>query len=268
MAENIVPTQTSVPGVELIYLKDQDVAGIHGRGLAKLLGCPPMTIQRLVEGVTFEHLLEVEIQTGGGIQGVTFILESGVIQILKAIRRSGRIKQTTKDAAEDLYDRFAVAGFKLYTMLKVAPEALKEKVDRHVEELEVLRMRQEVLKLEKELLDKRDWIVRTLPEPQQQKILGYATIERVEYRDRVIHNDDIVNDGSTTTKSELCHRYKFLTRNGKPDYRKLNAYLEQLPSEAFDTSVRFLENNELRRDWIPQLDRLIDCSDRNLYIGE
>jgi hypothetical protein len=125
---NPIPTQTQIPGVELIYLEDRDVAGIHYSGLARLIGCNKQTITDAVEGVKQELVVKAEIQTSGGLQGVNFILEQGVVEILKKIRRSSRIKKETRDAAEDLYDRFAIAGFKLYAMLQVAPEVLKEKL--------------------------------------------------------------------------------------------------------------------------------------------
>ena len=119
---NIVRTQVS-DRVDLIYLSDLGKAGIHIRGLASMLNCAPMVISRSIEGVSQDNILELEMQTAGGLQGVTFILERGVVQVLKSIRRSN-CAQATKDAAEELYDRFAEAGFKLYAMLEVAPEAL------------------------------------------------------------------------------------------------------------------------------------------------
>jgi hypothetical protein len=126
VADRIVPTQTPVSGVELIYLEDQDVAGIHIRGLARLLGCDPKAVKRVSETVALESIFEAEIQTTQGVRTVAFILEEGVIQILEAIMDGGH-KQETKSAAKDLYRRFARAGFKLYAMLQVAPEKLKQK---------------------------------------------------------------------------------------------------------------------------------------------
>jgi phage antirepressor YoqD-like protein len=130
MSNNIVPTtETNIPGVELIYLEDLDVAGIHIRGLARLLDCDMSLVRRLLEGEAFKHILEAQIQTPGGIQGAVFILEEGVVEVLEKIQDSARIKQETRDAARNLYRQFAKAGFKLYTMLHVAPHKLKQKVD-------------------------------------------------------------------------------------------------------------------------------------------
>jgi len=270
MANSIVPTQTSIPGVELIYLKERDAAGIHVRGLARMLDCDPKTVQRAVEGVTIEDKVEAEIETGGGIQGVTFILESGVIKVLKEIRRSTRTKKETRDTAEDLYDRFAVAGFKLYAMLKVAPDELKAKVDKHIEDLEILKLKQEVLKLEKDLLDKRDWIVRTLPESAQQKILGYTEVKVVEIRDRVLHDEDVIRDGSTINKTDMCRQLGLLTKSGSPDYKRLNKFLQSadIPANAWKLVASVRENEELNLDQWQSVQQKWLGSDRNLYIGE
>lgn len=133
MSELILSTKDCEADLGLIYLEDRDVAGIHYRGLARLLGCDQKTVANAAKGVNPKYIESIEIQTGGGIQGVNFILEPGVVEALRIIRRSKRIKQETIDAAEDLYDRFAEAGFKLYAMLQVAPSTLKRKFNQEVQ---------------------------------------------------------------------------------------------------------------------------------------
>lgn len=116
---------TSDNGLGLIYLKDRGVAGIATKALARLLDCNYVSISgAIARGASQEYVLKTEIPTNGGVQGANFILEAGVIQVLKYIRK-GKFKPETKAAAEDLYDRFALAGFKLYTILQVAPEELR-----------------------------------------------------------------------------------------------------------------------------------------------
>lgn len=126
----LVTTKTSVPGVELVYLHDRDLAGINIRGLARMLDCQPTTIVNVIKGVNLTEVEELEILTNGGVQGVNFIFEVGVIKILKAIRHSKRIDDVTRQNAEILYDRFAEAGFRLFTMMNTAPDVLKEKIDK------------------------------------------------------------------------------------------------------------------------------------------
>lgn len=126
MTDLITETVELHDDLGLIYLKDEGIAGIHIRGLAKLLGCGSESIRFAMSqgGCQAQEVIELEIPTNGGIQGVKFILESGVTKALKYIRR-GKFADSTRLAAEDLYDRFAEAGFKLYVMLKVEPEALR-----------------------------------------------------------------------------------------------------------------------------------------------
>ena len=127
----ITTTQTQ-DGVELVYLKDRNMAGIHIAGLARLLDCDSMTVSRAARTVTKEDVFELEMPTSQGLRTVTFMNEPGVMQVLKVLR-SGKHNQATKDTAEALYDRFAMAGFKLLVMLKVAPEVLAEKMAPSIE---------------------------------------------------------------------------------------------------------------------------------------
>ncbi|MGL5061418.1 MAG: hypothetical protein ACRC62_15705 [Microcoleus sp.] len=284
MANDIVPiktTATNIPGVELVYLEDRDLAGINQKGFARLLGCDNKTAANVFQGVNQDGILELEMQTEGGFQGVKFATEEAVIEALEIVM-DGRFKAETKATAREIYRRFAKAGFKLGVMLNVAPEALKTKVDRHIAELQLQELRNEGLRLEVQketaiasgkqadlqLVQFRHIVTSTMPEAIQQKVLGYSEIKTIEYRDRVLHNDDLISDGSTLLKSELCDRYGIKTRNGKPDYKRLNEVLTQLPSEAFDLTVRLQDNYELRREWLPQLDRIVREGDRGLFLGE
>ena len=123
---------------------------------------------------------------------------------------------------------------------------------------------------EKSLLDTRHLIVSSCPEPVQQKILGYQTVEKVEYRDRILVGGDLINDGSTMTKTELCKRYGFITKSGSPDFKKLNKHLESLPipEDAWRVQPSVRDNKELTRDYLPTLDRMIMEDSRQLWFGE
>lgn len=124
---------------------------------------------------------------------------------------------------------------------------------------------------EKAILDTRHLIVSTCPEPVQQKIFGYEVIKEVEYRDRIVHNEQLIHDGETLTKTELCKRYGFVyPKSGKPNYIQLNDYLARikLPSEAWELKARIQDTQELRREYLPELDRLLIDSDRQMWLGE
>lgn len=111
-----------------MYSKELDKSGISISGLAEVIGCNKMTVQKVAENSNVEDVLEAEILTGVGTRSVTFILENGVIQVLETLMQ-GRHKAETKAAAISLYRKYAIAGFKLHTMLECAPERLKEMVD-------------------------------------------------------------------------------------------------------------------------------------------
>lgn len=125
---------------------------------------------------------------------------------------------------------------------------------------------------EKSVIDTRHLIVSTCPEPVQQKILGYDEVKVIEYRDRFFDGNQMINDGSTVNKTELCKRYGFLTRNGKPDYKKLNLALKLTGmldrSEAWELTAVVQENQQFRREFLSALDRLMLDNTRQMFLGE
>jgi len=154
----------------------------------------------------------------------------------------------------------------------------------YAKEIEMQKLRNEELQLEAQkaqaeaqktqaelsLTQFRHSITQTCPEPVQQKILGYQQVEKVEYRDRVFRDDELLRSGETINKTELCHRYRILTNNGKPNYKRLNELLNsaELPEDAFEGTYSIRENKELKREYLSQLDALFTESNRNLFLGE
>jgi hypothetical protein len=154
-------------------------------------------------------------------------------------------------------------------------------------EMELIKLRNEGLALEAQkemaiaqakqadlaLAQFRNTIVNTCPEPVQQKILGFSVIEKIEYRDRIIKDDEIINDGETVTKTYLCDRYGFKTKSGKPDYKSLNNFLTQTGlesiSEAWQLSAYVQESQQLKREYLGELDRRFHAiKSRQLFLGE
>ena len=122
---------------------------------------------------------------------------------------------------------------------------------------------------ENQLLQFRHYISTALPEFQQQKILGYEVVEKTQTIDRIVNESGyVINDGATVTKKDLCKRLGFLTKNGAADYKRLNHYLDKLPHTAFEDVAVIQENRQLRRDWIAELERVVNDSDRQKWIGE
>lgn len=142
------------------------------------------------------------------------------------------------------------------------------------EQSEILDKQIELAKLENQksqsdlaIVNLRYTITQTCPEHIQQKVLGYTEIKTVEYRDRIIKDDEIINNGSTVNKTWLCKRFGLLTRTGNPDTKRLNAYLAEMPSEAFQLSAYIRENQEFKREYLSMLEDLIE-TERQRYIGE
>lgn len=163
----------------------------------------------------------------------------------------------------------------LYRQAKNKWDLVQQQYPAIAQEIELQELRNQGLQLEYQkaqvelqLIQFRHIVATTLPEPIQQKVLGYKEVTTVEYRDRIIHNDDIINDGNTILKGDLCHRYGLLTKAGKPDYKRLNEILEELPGDAFQLTARIQDNRELLRAYLPELDQLVRNSNRQRWIGE
>ena len=144
-------------------------------------------------------------------------------------------------------------------------------------EIEVLQLKLQLAQAEaqkalaeKSVLDTRHLIVATCPEPMQQKILGFEIVKEIEYRDRIIQDNQIINDGSTVNKTALCKRYGFMTKAGNPDYAKLKKHLESLkiPDYAWENVPSVRDNQELRRDYLGELDKMIMDDSRQLWFCE
>jgi hypothetical protein len=124
MNNSIVTANHYLEEEGLIYLEDIKQVGIHIRGLAKLLDCNIGTVHNLIESRQENQVLEATLQTPGGLQGVNFILENTVIDVLEAAVMSTKVKPETRQNAMNLYRRFALAGLKLVVMMQIAPEKL------------------------------------------------------------------------------------------------------------------------------------------------
>lgn len=161
-------------------------------------------------------------------------------------------------------------------------------------EIEIMRIKIELVNAERDaaiaakesamaqqkLLDTRHYITTALPEPVQQKILGYTEIVKEVVKEKVYRNNELIRDGSTITKTELCHRYGYVTKSGAPDYRTLNQYLsiagvgvgfDKDGNNPYWTQTHQIRTgDEFKREHLAYLDRLL-CSDRvgyQIHLGE
>lgn len=90
-----------------------------------------------------------------------------------------------------------------------------------LEEIEVLKLRVELVTVEQKLLDTRHYLTTALPKVVGDRTLGVTEVKDIEYRDHIISGNEIITAGDTINKTELCRRYGILTRNAKPDYKEM-----------------------------------------------
>lgn len=179
------------------------------------------------------------------------------------------------EEGEAIRDYFIESEKKWRLVQQIAPQVASEVEMMHlkielakIESQKALAECQKV-QAESQLLQFRHFVSTALPEFQKKEILGYEVIEKIETRDRIVNESGhILNDGLTVTKKDLCKRLGFLTKNGAPDYKRLNHYLDRLPHTAFEDVATIQENRQLRRDWIAELERMVNGSDRQKWIGE
>jgi hypothetical protein len=175
---------------------------------------------------------------------------------------------------EAIRDYFIDAENKWKLAQKIAPQVASD--------VEMMMLKIELAKLEAQkevaiaqtsqsdlqLIQFRHYISTALPEHQQQKVLGYSEVKVVETRDRLVSNGVVINDGSTINKTELCKKLGFMAKSGAPDYKALNLHLAKMPEEAFETIQYLKESPELKREWIPELQHVIEDSPRQRWLGE
>ncbi|MFM6250054.1 MAG: hypothetical protein ACKPEQ_13035, partial [Dolichospermum sp.] len=65
----------------------------------------------------------------------------------------------------------------------------------------------------------------------------------------------VINDGSTVSKTELCKRCEFTTKAGNPDYTKLKKHLDPLkiPDYTWKDVPSVRDNQELHRDYLGRI---------------
>lgn len=173
------------------------------------------------------------------------------------------------DDGEQIRDYFIECEKKWKLLQQTRPDV--------AEDIEILRWKAEISKneaikaqAEQKTVELRHYVATALPKPIGDRILNPNVVKEIEYRDRTIKEDELINDGSTINKTQLCDRYSLATKGGKPDFKKLNGILDKLdlPEDAFDDTMVIRTNKELKREFLPMLDKLFLDSDRQLYLGE
>ena len=220
--------------------------------------------------------------------------QSGLKSLKKGKQFSSEIMKTPGGGRSSELISLSVDGFKHFCLMADTESGeiirqyfiesekkwklVQEVLPQVAQEVEVLAMKIELAKieaqkaaLEDKTLSLRHYVVTALPKPTADRILGVTEIKEIEYRDRVVKDNRVINDGGTINKTDICKRFGILTKNGKPDYPRLNRELESmnLPSSAWEETDVVQTNRELRREYLEILDRaLYTAEQRQMWMGE
>lgn len=154
------------------------------------------------------------------------------------------------------------------TSLEIDPfEEMKLKVELARLEAEKEKAIASAKQSELALTQFRHSITLTCPEPVQQKVLGYSEVTKVEYRDRFIKNDEVLDDKGGYGITNIQKRYGF--KSTKQAWDWLNSVGYGKDSEYWDKGIYIREGAKLSYAAIAHLDEIFAGANcRQLYLGE
>lgn len=170
----------------------------------------------------------------------------------------------------EIREYFRDARSKWELTKQVAPAVAQEVEIMHLK-IELAKIEMQRAALEDKTISLRHYVVTALPKPVADRILGVTEVKEIEYRDRIVKDNRVINDGGTINKTQICQRFGILTKGGSPDYRRLNRELDamNLPSSAWEEMDVVQTNRELKREYLDVLDRaLYTAEQRQIWIGE
>ena len=126
-----------------------------------------------------------------------------------------------------------------------------------------LELELELRKVEQKLLDTRNTIVQTCPEPIQQRILGYQVIKETEIIERHVTPEGTF-DGVGITY--LQKRYGFKTTKQTWDFLERIGYGRE--SGKWETSLAAVERMQLPREALDRIDEFFPSATRQRFLGE
>lgn len=163
-------------------------------------------------------------------------------------------------AVRDLYRQ---AKAKWDIVKKIAPEVAAETELMHLK-IELAKIEAQRSQIDWQLIQFRHIITTTLPEPIQQKILGYSEVKTVEYIDRTIAPSGDTYDGVGITY--IQKRYGFKSTKTAWDWLESIGCGKQ--SGHWETQLAAVERQSLPRDLLSKLDELAQTGTRQPFLGE
>ena len=231
-----------------------------GNGKRKLVSAK----SQLVEGL--DYLIQSDKSTQEG-------RSSDSIQLTcDAFKQFCLLAETEEGRANRQY--FIEAEKKWKLVKEIAPEVAQE--------VEILKIKRDIATQEaiaavaqEKALALRHWVKTALEPADRDRVLGVTEIKTVEYRRTIVDNSGFVlNAGETLNKGQLCEKFGFVTRTGKPDYKAINALIEEAISNGVIKEpwreVRTLASLEFDAELLPKLKDYYEANpiQRQRWMGE
>jgi hypothetical protein len=107
------------------------------------------------------------------------------------------------------------------------------------------------------------------------RVLGIKEIREIEYRRTIIDQfGNVLNAGKTLNKGRLCQEFGFISRSGKPDYKLINALIQEAIAHGAIASpwreVTTLASLEFDALLLPKLKQYYEASPskRQMWVAE
>jgi len=220
-------------------------------------------IKDLIEGVDFSSIVMKNGQRGRSSDFIAMSCDAFKHFCLMAKTKEGREVRDYFIGAEKKWKETRLQFPEIAAQVEDSVNMMNLKIE--LAKVEAMRARSE-----EKILSIRQYVVQCCPETVQQKILGFTEVKTVEYRDRVLHNDQVIRNGETISKTEMCRRLGFISKTGSPNYKRLNQFLinAQVPQDAWTLTASIRENEELRIERWAEIERKFFDGDRDLFVGE
>ena len=156
-----------------------------------------------------------------------------------------------------------------------AKKIIETVIPRQNDRIEELKLELQLRNAESELISKRETILKMLPPAVADRILGVPVVEKIEVRTKVVDEAGfILNAGETVSKTDLAHRYGFLSHTGKADTKLVTRLIDEaIEAGAIESpwrDVRVVASAGFDASLLAKLDRFVEATprERQRWIGE
>lgn len=219
---------------------------------------------QLVRGVDFSSDLGKTAPTGRPVDEIQLTCDAFKQFCLMAETEEGRT----------IRQYFIEAEKKWRLVQKVAPEVAQQ-VELMAMQIELAKLQTQITLSEERQLATRHWAATVAPKAIGDRVLGVKEIRTTEYTRTIVdQSGHILNAGKTLNKGRLCQEFGFISRSGKPDYKAINALInEAIEHGAIATpwrEVTTLASLEFDASLLPTLKQYYEASPckRQMWVGE